>query len=95
MALSPKIFKKMTKLITGSMSAGHYDVRLAQSVEEIHAAQNLRYEVLFKESGVTTKPLIWHQNILYFGLANASSCLLFCQSRSKLQISIPKTNFSL
>jgi len=51
MALSPKIFKKMTKLIAGSMSAGHYDVRLAQSVEEIHAAQNLRYEVLFKESG--------------------------------------------
>ncbi len=51
MALSPKIFKQMTKLIAGSMSAGHYDVRLAQSVEEIHAAQNLRYEVLFKESG--------------------------------------------
>ena len=51
MALSPKIFKKMTKLIAGSMSAGHYDVRLAQSVEEIQAAQNLRYEVLFKESG--------------------------------------------
>ena len=51
MALSPKMFKKMTKLIAGSMSAGHYDVRLAQSVDEIQAAQNLRYEVLFKESG--------------------------------------------
>lgn len=51
MALSPQIFKQMTKLIAGSMSAGHYDVRLAQSVDEIHAAQNLRYEVLFKESG--------------------------------------------
>lgn len=51
MALTPKIFKQMTKLIAGSMSAGHYDVRLAQSLEEIQAAQNLRYEVLFKESG--------------------------------------------
>lgn len=51
MALSPEIFKQMTKLIAGSLSAGQYDVRLAQSVEEIHAAQNLRYQVLFKESG--------------------------------------------
>lgn len=51
MALSPKVFKQMTKLIAGSMSAGHYDVRLAQSLQEIQAAQNLRYEVLFKESG--------------------------------------------
>lgn len=51
MALLPETFKQMTKLIAGRMSAGHYDVRLAQSVEEIHAAQNLRYEVLFKESG--------------------------------------------
>lgn len=51
MALSPKIFKQMTKLISGSMSAGNYDVRLAQTVSEIEAAQNLRYQVLFKESG--------------------------------------------
>ena len=51
MALSPKIFKQMTKLIAGSMSAGQYDVRLAQTVSEIEAAQNLRYKVLFKESG--------------------------------------------
>ncbi len=51
MAITPKLFKKMTKLIAGSMSAGHYDVRLASSEEEIHAAQKLRYEVLFKESG--------------------------------------------
>ena len=51
MALTPKIFEQMTKLIAGSMSAGRYAVRLAESVGEIEAAQNLRYEVLFKESG--------------------------------------------
>lgn len=51
MAITPKIFKQMTKLIAGSMSAGHYDVRLAETESEIHAAQKLRYEVLFKESG--------------------------------------------
>ena len=51
MAIKPKVFKQMTKLIAGSMSAGRYAVRLARSESEIHAAQNLRYEVLFKESG--------------------------------------------
>lgn len=51
MAVTPKIFAQMTKLIAGSMSAGRYDVRLAHSDTEIQAAQNLRYEVLFKESG--------------------------------------------
>lgn len=51
MAIKPKLFKQMTKLIAGSMSAGQYDVRLARSEAEIHAAQKLRYEVLFKESG--------------------------------------------
>ena len=51
MAITPKLFKQMTKLIAGSMSAGRYDVRLAQSDEEVRAAQKLRYEVLFKESG--------------------------------------------
>ncbi len=51
MALSPKVFRKMTRLLTGSMSAGHYDVRMAESEQEIRAAQKLRYEVLFKESG--------------------------------------------
>ena len=51
MAITPQIFQKMTKLIAGSMSAGRYDVRLAETVEEIRAAQKLRYEVLFKESG--------------------------------------------
>lgn len=51
MAITPKIFKQMTKLIAGSMSAGRYDVRLAQSVEEIRAAQKLRYKVLFEASG--------------------------------------------
>ena len=51
MALTPKVFKQMTKLMAGSMSAGRYDVRLAESEEEVQAAQNLRYEVLFKESG--------------------------------------------
>ncbi|NNC99253.1 MAG: GNAT family N-acetyltransferase [Gammaproteobacteria bacterium] len=50
-ALTPKIFEQMTRLIAGSMAAGRYEVRLAQSVQEIEAAQNLRYEVLFKESG--------------------------------------------
>ena len=51
MAIRPRIFKQMTELIAGSMSAGRYDVRLAETEAEIHAAQNLRYEVLFKESG--------------------------------------------
>ena len=51
MALTPKLFKQMTKLIAGSMSAGRYDVRLAKTECEIRAAQKLRYEVLFKESG--------------------------------------------
>ena len=51
MAITPKIFEQMTKLIAGSMSAGRYDVRLAESDEEIRAAQKLRYEVLYKESG--------------------------------------------
>ncbi len=51
MAIRPRIFKQMTELIAGSMSAGRYDVRLAESDSQIHAAQNLRYEVLFKESG--------------------------------------------
>jgi len=51
MAVTPKTFAKMTKLIAGSMSAGRYDVRLAQTDSEIQAAQKLRYEVLYKESG--------------------------------------------
>ncbi|MFT5136536.1 MAG: putative hemolysin [Arenicella sp.] len=51
MALSPKVFKQMTKLIAGSMSAGQYDVRLAKTISEIEAAQSLRYNVLFEESG--------------------------------------------
>jgi len=51
MAITPKLFKEMTKLIAGSMSAGRYDVRLANTEQEIRAAQKLRYEVLFKESG--------------------------------------------
>lgn len=41
----------MTRLIAGGMSAGRYDVRLAQSIDEIEAAQALRYKVLFRESG--------------------------------------------
>jgi len=53
MAISPKVFKMMTKLISGKMSAGHYDVRMAQSQKEIEAAQTLRYQVLYKESGGT------------------------------------------
>lgn len=56
MAINPKVFKQMTKLIAGSMSAGRYDVRLAQTEEEIRAAQKLRYEVLFRESGGKITP---------------------------------------
>lgn len=56
MAIKPKIFKQMTKLIAGSMSAGRYDVRLAQSDDEIRSAQKLRYEVLFRESGGKITP---------------------------------------
>lgn len=51
MAISPKVFQMMTNLIAGTMSAGHYDVRMAQNQQEIEAAQALRYQVLFKESG--------------------------------------------
>lgn len=51
MALTPKVFQQMTKLIAGSMSAGQYSVRLAETDVEIKAAQALRYEVLFEESG--------------------------------------------
>jgi len=59
MAIRPKIFKQMTELIAGSMSAGRYDVRLAETETEVHAAQKLRYEVLFKESGGTiTKEML-------------------------------------
>lgn len=59
MAIKPKLFKQMTKLIAGSMSAGRYDVRLAANDDEVHQAQKLRYEVLYKESGgrVTRKML--------------------------------------
>jgi len=56
MALTPKIFKQMTKLIAGSMSAGQYDVRLAKNDAEVREAQALRYEVLFKESGGQVTP---------------------------------------
>ncbi len=56
MAINPKVFKQMTKLIAGSMSAGRYDVRLAQTEKEIRAAQKLRYEVLFRESGGKITP---------------------------------------
>ena len=56
MAINPKVFKQMTKLIAGSMSAGRYDVRLAGSEDEIRAAQQLRYEVLFRESGGKITP---------------------------------------
>lgn len=56
MAIKPKIFKQMTKLIAGSMSAGRYDVRLAQSDDEVRSAQKLRYEVLFRESGGKITP---------------------------------------
>lgn len=59
MAIQPKVFKQMTKLISGSMSEGRYDVRLAKTEQEIKAAQHLRYEVLFKESGgVITKKML-------------------------------------
>lgn len=59
MALTLKLFEQMTQLMKVSLSAGYYDVRLAKSIKEIKAAQNLRYEVLFKESGghVTRKML--------------------------------------
>ncbi len=51
MAITPKLFKQMTKLIAGSMSAGRYDVRLANTEAEVLSAQKLRYDVLFRESG--------------------------------------------
>ncbi len=53
MAIPPKLFQKMSELVAHSMSAGHYDVRLTRDEAEVKAAQNLRYEVLYKESGGT------------------------------------------
>ena len=53
MAISPDLFVQMSELIISKLSAGHYSVRLATSEEEVLAAQHLRYEVLYKESGGT------------------------------------------
>ena len=50
MAITPNTFKEMSQLISENISAGHYEVRLARTENEIHAAQALRYQVLYKES---------------------------------------------
>lgn len=54
MAIPPKLFQQMSELFTQSIQAGHYDVRLANNEREIQAAQRLRYQVLFEESGGRT-----------------------------------------
>ncbi|MDG1904642.1 MAG: GNAT family N-acyltransferase [Arenicella sp.] len=56
MAIPPKLFQQMSTLVANSLNAGHYGVRLAQDQQEVQAAQHLRYEVLFKESGGSANP---------------------------------------
>ena len=56
MAIPPKLFQQMSALVANSLNAGHYGVRLAQDEQEIQAAQHLRYEVLFRESGGRATP---------------------------------------
>ena len=51
MAITPKLFQKMSKLLGGKMAVGRYEVRLAETEQEIQASQRLRYDVLFKEKG--------------------------------------------
>ncbi len=56
MAIKPKVFKKMTSLLTGVIEAGAYEVRLAETDEEVRAAQALRCRVLFKDGGGQLTP---------------------------------------
>lgn len=51
MPIKPKIFKKMTAVLTDTLKAGVYEVGIAQSQEDIEAAQKLRCRVLFNEGG--------------------------------------------
>ncbi len=56
MAIPPKLFQQMSALVAQSIQAGHYDVRLARNDHEVQAAQRLRYQVLFQESGGCPSP---------------------------------------
>jgi len=51
MAITPKLFQKMSKFFGGKMAVGRYEVRLAENQQEVQASQHLRYQVLFKENG--------------------------------------------
>lgn len=51
MAITAETFKSMSEFLEKKLSAGHYEVRLANKPEEVKAAQRLRYQVLFEESG--------------------------------------------
>ena len=51
MAITPETFQSLTKFLKKKLSAGHYEVRLANKPEEVIAAQELRYKVLFEEGG--------------------------------------------
>ena len=49
MAITPKVFQKLTEALAKKVSVGHYEVAFAKSQAEIEASQALRYRVLFKE----------------------------------------------
>jgi putative hemolysin len=56
MAIKPKVFKKLTEVLTNKVVAGHYVVAFARSTSEIEASQALRYRVLFKEGNGQVTP---------------------------------------
>jgi len=49
LAITPKVFQKLTEALAKKISVGHYEVAFAKSQAEIEASQALRYRVLFKE----------------------------------------------
>ena len=56
MAIKPKVFKKLTEVLTNKVIAGNYEVAFARSTAEIEASQALRYRVLFKEGKGSVTP---------------------------------------
>lgn len=51
MAITPETFQSLTRFLQKKLAAGYYEVRLANKPEEVIAAQELRYQVLFEEGG--------------------------------------------
>lgn len=56
MAIKPKVFAKLTEALATRQAVGRYEVSFAQNEEEVHAAQALRYRVLFKEGHGEVNP---------------------------------------